>query len=241
MYSMIALIGAKPGARGEQDDRLVGVLAQEEAAERPFDAQDLLLLHRAEDVVGELAAGQVADVQLELRLVDDGMRRVGHRVAAPGAVAQDELDVLAGAVLEQVVGGQLQANDRDVGRGPVDRDDAARQLPDRELARARHRPRFQDDVGLRRGLAGQDEAGDFLLVAERLLLMDAVDDAALEHAALARAAGAVAAAVGQADALADGGLQDRFVALDAEGLAARLDSDGERHRESGAAARRRVA
>ncbi len=50
-----------------------------------------------------------------------------------------------------------------------------------------------------------------------------------EHAALARAAGAVAAAVGQADALADGGLQDGLVALDAEGLAARLDGDGERH------------
>src|SRR6185369_853838 len=135
------------GSRGEQDDRLLAVLAQEEAAERPFDAQDLLLLHRAEDVVGELAAGQVADVQLELRLVDDGMRRVGHRVAAPGTVAQDELDVLAGAVLEQVVGGQLQANDRDVGRGPVDRDDAAGQLPDRELARARHGSRLEDDVG----------------------------------------------------------------------------------------------
>ena len=66
-------------------------------------------------------------------------------------------------------------------------------------------------------------------MAERLLLVRAVDDAAFEHPALARAAGAVAAAVGQADALADRGLQDRLVALDAEGLAARLDGDGERH------------
>ena len=57
-----------------------------------------------------------------------------------------------------------------------------------------------------------------LLVAERRRLVRAVDDAALEHPALARAAGAVAAAVGQADALADRGVEDRFVAVDAEGL-----------------------
>jgi hypothetical protein len=36
------------------------------------------------------------------------VRRVGHAVAAPRAVAQDELDVLAGAVLEVLVGRQLQ-------------------------------------------------------------------------------------------------------------------------------------
>ena len=42
--------------------------------------------------------------------------RVGHRVAAPRAVAQDELDVLAGAVLQGLVGRQLQPHHRHVGR-----------------------------------------------------------------------------------------------------------------------------
>ena len=52
---------------------------------------------------------------------------------------------------------------------------------------------------------------------KRLVLVRAVDHAAFEQPALARAAGAVAAAVGQADALADGGRQDGLVALDDEG------------------------
>jgi hypothetical protein len=53
------------GARGQQHHRLVRVLAQEEAAERAFHAQDLLFLHRREHVVGELAARHVPDVQFD--------------------------------------------------------------------------------------------------------------------------------------------------------------------------------
>jgi hypothetical protein len=60
--------------------------------------------------------------------------------------------------------------------------------------------------------------------------MRAVDHAPFEQAALARAAGAVAAAVRQANALADRGAEDRFVAIDAEAAAARLQGDGEGHR-----------
>jgi hypothetical protein len=56
-----------------------------------------------------------------------------------------------------------------------------------------------------------------------------VDDPAFEQPALARAAGAVLAAIGQADALADRGLEDRLVALDAEAAPAGLDGDGEGH------------
>jgi hypothetical protein len=56
-----------------------------------------------------------------------------------------------------------------------------------------------------------------------------MDDPAFEQAALARAAGPVLAAVGQADALADRRAEDRLVAVDAEAPAARLQGDGERH------------
>jgi hypothetical protein len=47
---------------------------------------------------------------------------------------------------------------------------------DRELAGAGHGARLENDVGLRRRLAGEDQAGGLLLVAERLLLVGAVDD-----------------------------------------------------------------
>ena len=70
---MIALIGAKPVPEASSTIGLSRVLAQEEAAERPLDAQDLLLLHRAEHVVGELAARHVADVQLDAAGLSPGV------------------------------------------------------------------------------------------------------------------------------------------------------------------------
>src|SRR5262249_14893451 len=77
--------------------------------------------------------------------------------------------------------------------------------------------------------AGEDEAGLFLLDRQRLVLMRAVDHAAFEQAALARAARAIAAAVGQAHARADGGGQDGLVALDVEAAPGGLDGDVETH------------
>ena len=74
-------------------------------------------------------------------------------------------------------------------------------------------------------LAGQDPAGRFLVGAERLRLMDAVDHAPFEQAALARAARAVLAAVGQTDSLADRGTEDRLVAIDLEVAPAGLHGD----------------
>ena len=134
------------------------------------------------------------------------VRRVGHGVAAPRAVAQDELDVLAGAVLQVLVGRQLQAQHRHVGGG------ALAMLSTRlgifstgnSPAPGTLRASITQSVC---GVAQQvqDQAGVFLGRRQRLVLVRAVDHAAFEQPALARAAGAVAAAVGQADALADGG------------------------------------
>src|SRR5687768_5112341 len=84
------------GAASDEHDRLRAVLAQEEAAERTLQAKDVALLHLAEHVVGEAAAGHLADVQLD-QLV--GVRRVRHREAAPLAALQQEVDVLAGEEL----------------------------------------------------------------------------------------------------------------------------------------------
>ena len=66
-------------------------------------------------------------------------------------------------------------------------------------------------------------------VGQRLGLVRAVDDAAVAQLALARAAGAVAAAVGQADAGADRGRQDGLVARDVEGPLGGVEGDGEGH------------
>ena len=58
------LDGRKAGAGGQQDDGLVGILAQEEGAQRAFDAQDVAFLQGGEDLVGEQAARQVAEQSL---------------------------------------------------------------------------------------------------------------------------------------------------------------------------------
>ena len=74
-------------------------------------------------MVGELAAGQVADVQLDhvgghhqaiAVVFHECLRRGRHRIAAPRAITQDELDVLAGVVIEGLVGRQLQAHQHHV-------------------------------------------------------------------------------------------------------------------------------
>ena len=62
------LDGRETGSAREEDDGLRGFLAQEESAQRPFEAQDLLLLHLVEDVIAEGPA-VVAQVQLEQRVV----------------------------------------------------------------------------------------------------------------------------------------------------------------------------
>jgi hypothetical protein len=115
------------------------------------------------------------------------------------------------------------------GAGRLDRQHPRGQLQHRELARAGHAARFDHAVGLRRGAAGEDHAGSLFSVRQGLLLVHAVDHAAFEQAALAGAAGTVAAAIGQADALADGGGEDGFVAFDGEAALRGLQGDGQAH------------
>src|SRR5574337_355607 len=217
------------GARAEQHHRLVRCVAQEEAAEGAFEAKDLLVAHAAEHMVGEAAAGHVAKVQLDRRRAADAVHRVGHRVAAPRAVAQDDLDVLAGAVLQVLVRRQLQPQECDTRREALDAHHPRRELQHRVFAGAGHAARFDDAVGLRHGAAGQDQARLFLGDRQRLVLVRAVDHAPRHEPALARAAGAVAAAVRHADALADRGGEHGLVGLDLETAAGRLDGDGEAH------------
>jgi hypothetical protein len=55
-----------------------------------------------------LAARQMAQVQFDGRRIAQLVRRIGHAVAAPRTIAQDELDILAGVVLQNLVGGNCR-------------------------------------------------------------------------------------------------------------------------------------
>src|SRR5471030_561719 len=214
------------GARGQEHHRLVAVVAHEEGAMRTLEAQDVALLHRAEHLVGEQAAGQGADVQRE-RFVS--FRRGVHAVAAALAVAQHEFDILAGAVLQLFMGRQLQRDDDHVRRQLLDAAHARRHFLDREVAAAGHFARLDHQVAVRGGAAEQRVAQRLFLRRQRALLVRLVADRAGHDLALAGAAGAVLAAVGQADAGPHGRRQHGVVGVAIELMAAGLYSYVERH------------
>src|SRR5207248_2492027 len=130
---------------GDKDDRLVGFLAQEERPERALETQDLPPLEFAEKLSREETVGYVPDVQFEQRVV---VRRRREREAPPAVVLQQQVDELAGEILQPFVRRQLDPDDGDVRRRLVDRFDAARQLADPYVARATYFPHFDDEVGL---------------------------------------------------------------------------------------------
>ncbi len=197
-----------------------------------------LLLHGAEHVVGELAARHVADVQFHHGRAGgaaghrphQGVRRVGHAVAAPRAVFEDELDVLARMKLHHVVGRQLKRDAHHVVRQALQLRHAHRHLADRESAGLGDLARFEHHIAVRHAAAGQHVAGGFFLGRQRLALVRPVHHGTLDLLAFAGAAGAVLAAIGQADALADGRSQHRFAGLGGETAPAGLYGDGEAHR-----------
>ena len=108
------LDGCKPGARGQKHDGFGAFFTQIKAAKRAFDAQDFFFLHGAEHVVGELAAGGVANMQLNARGFGLGVRRIAHGIGAAVTVTQQNLDILARVVLEHVAGRKLQAHQHHV-------------------------------------------------------------------------------------------------------------------------------
>ena len=146
------------GTAGDEDDRLVRLLAQEERAERPFEAQDLAPLELREQLIGKPSAGKVADVQFEQRVV---VRRIRKREAAAATVFQQEVDVLPGEELQPLVRGQLELDDRHIGGRLVDRFDAARQLANADVACLAHLPHLDHEVGQRLRAAEQREPQRF--------------------------------------------------------------------------------
>src|SRR5690606_37279768 len=221
------------GPAREQHDRGDVVLAQEEGAHRPFEAEDVAHLdgrtRRAEERIGEPSAGQVPDVQLQgVGLAGRGR----HRVGAPGSVAQDQLDVLAGEIAQGLPRRQLQAQDDDVGRDPFDRIDAAGQLAHGDVADTGHEPRLHHQRRTGARAAHQCESGRPLVGIERGGRMRALLHLAFEHARLAGAADAVLAPVRHDHRLAQCRIEDALVGSRIELAAARQYPDPETHRLS---------
>ena len=79
------------------------------------------------------------------------------------------------------------------------------------------------DVAARFGLAEERQAEPLFGRGERALLVGAVVDPAREHRAFARAASAVAAAVRNHVAFAQGGVEYRFILLGHEDVIGGLD------------------
>ena len=109
---------------------------------------------------------------------------------------------------------------------------AAGELLDRDVLDRADRPDLDRQIGERLGDAEQGVARGALVLGQRGVLVLALVDAAGEKLALARAARAVAAAVGEVVALAQGGREHRFPFGNLENVPARLDGDLMRHREN---------
>ena len=199
------LDGRETSARGQQHHGLGAVFTQVEAAKRPLNAQNIFFFHDAKNVICELAAWHVAYVQFGAGVFELQVRCGSHGVGAPVAVAQQEFNILASVVLEHITGWQLQAHQHHIVRGLGQAAHANRHFLDWESTFVGDLPRFEHHIRMRHGAAGQDETLFGFFRRQSLELVRALRDGAFEFFALARAAGTVLAAVGQANALANGG------------------------------------
>ena len=102
----------------------------------------------------------------------------------------------------------------------------------REIAGRGHHPRLDGQVGERRGAAHQREAAGGLGIAQRSRMMGSLRHLPVDHARLAGPAGAVLAAIGQDDRVAQRRVENAFAGIGLELLAAGLDGDSEGHEET---------
>ena len=172
----------------------------------------------------------MAHVQLHELVV---VRRVAHREAAPRAVLQQQVDVLPGQELQALVRRQLQVEDHHVVGRALHPLHPRRQLLDRDVPRASHLARLDDDIAERLRLAEERVTLLALGGGEDLLGIAAVIELALDQLAFARAAGAVAAAVRQDEAGIQRRLEDAFALLRGELMPGIAYRDLMRHRRRG--------
>ena len=220
-----ALDRREAGTAGHEQHRPRRVLAQHEGPEGGADAQDRLLPHLREDVVGEAPARNMPQVQLDQLVV---VRGVGDRERPGAAVGEQELQILARQELQALLLRQLEVEADDVVRQVVDPHHAAGQDAHLELGGALDLARLQAQIATRHGLA--TDAGAYRGAVEGRGRLARVPDRPLEQLRGAAAALAVAAAVGQADVVAQRGGENGLAVGDLELVPARLHMYGEQHR-----------
>jgi len=177
-------------------------------------------------VAGEAAAVDAANVQLEVAAV---VRCVGDREAAALAVGEQDVDVLAGAEGEVLARRQLEIDHHHVVGEALELLHAARQLLDRDFVGTADGARLHHQVGERLCTAEQRQALGALRRGERTRYIAAVIDTAFEHASLAGAAGAVAAAVWKQQSGAERRLEHGLVVVGLERVVAGLEGNPMSH------------
>ena len=88
------------GAARNEDHGPFGVLARHESSKRAFHAQRRAIRQIRENAMREIAAGDMAHMQLDLR---PGVRRIGDRERTAFAARQQHVQVLAGQAIERCI------------------------------------------------------------------------------------------------------------------------------------------
>ena len=159
------------------------------------------------------------------------MRRICHREAAARVAWEQDIDVLAGKELQSVVRRQLELQSHDIGCEALHLVHAHRQFPYLDSAYAPDFPRRDHEITERARLTEEGQTCLPLRIRQRVFLVMAVIDAALEQLALAGAARSVAAPVGDDDAAAQRGVEHCFTLVDGEDVVAGFDGDPVWHAE----------
>lgn len=207
---------------GDQDDRLDSVFAQIKSAVRAVDAQDVAALQGAENLLSEQPPRDVANVQLQHGVV---MRRIGQGKAAFFAVLEQNIDVLAGPELQPFAGRQAEVHFDDVRRQFFQLFDTRRQCLWRNVIDRAKLLAFDDQIRFGMGATVKRQPVSDFFRLEGVTLCFAVVDRAREHFSLAGTTGAILAAVGQGQALAQCGVKQCFIGFGGKLAATRLNGN----------------
>src|SRR5438874_7801379 len=159
-------------------------------------------------------------------------RRIGDRVAAPLAVLQQKVRVLAGNELEVRIGGKLDAEDGDIGRGLVEPLDAGRENLRPDAVQPGELAHLDRQVGQRLRLAEQRVALGLVVLRKVAWAHVTVVHASFLDRAAAGAAHAFAAAIGQLVAGVEPRLEHGLALRYFKAVAARLQRDAVSHRRA---------
>jgi hypothetical protein len=160
----------------------ISIIGLSECSEWSFETQYVFFLHVAEHVFGESAMRHVSDMQLDKLVI---VRGVGHRIAAPLAITQKNVDVLTREKLQALVRRQLQFEYHDIFGHLVYLLNAAWKPSDLQCADTVDFACFYDQITGWSGLAKQRVAGAFLEFGECAGLRTSIVDGPGQNLALA--------------------------------------------------------